>query len=134
MLDAYMQRLAQEMEVDLSSLKTATSGVYTIPVDQQTSVKITELPGFVTIDAVIATCPTKSTEEFYTNVLLGNLMGQGTGGATLSLNEQGNLLMLSHSLENNIDYKAFKDVLEDFLNTIDLWRSEIQDYEVGKKG
>lgn len=56
--------------------------------------------------------------------MLGNLFGQGTHKAVLGLTEDGNMLTLFKVVEYNIDYKQFRDALEDFINSVDFWREE----------
>lgn len=70
----------------------------------------------------------KDNEELFIHLLYANLFGQGTKGALLGLNESGNLLTLSRIIDYDVNFKEFRDVIEDFINTIDFWREESKKY------
>lgn len=73
----------------------------------------------------IGSLPEKKKEDFLVMIMKANFLGQGTGGATLGLKEDESFLTLSLSLPYEMNYKAFKDSLEDFVNFIDYWKKEI---------
>ena len=54
-----------------------------------------------------------------------NFLGQGTGDATIGLDENENFLTLSLVLPYDMNYKMFKDALEDFVNYLDYWKEEL---------
>ena len=58
-------------------------------------------------------------------LMKANLLGQGTGGATLAMDENENFLTLSLVLPYDMNYKTFKDALEDFANYLDFWKAEL---------
>lgn len=124
MLDDCMEKLKKEMELT-QSLNTDVPGTYSLPLDEGLSIGITSMGSGCVFTCNIIACPKQGEEEFYTLALLGDLFGQGTGGATLGLNEDGSLLTLSRGIDYNIEYKDFKDVLEEFINSVDFWRQEV---------
>ena len=129
MLEDCIKKLKEEMELT-RSLNTDVPGTYSLALDEGLSVTITSMgSGFVLTCNIIA-CPKHGEEEFYTLALLGDLFGQGTGGATLGLNEDGSLLTLSKGIDYNVEYKDFKDVLEDFINSVDFWRQEVLNHNM----
>lgn len=78
------------------------------------------------ISAVITTCgekgQEKSTAQLYQAAMLGNLFGVSTKQGVLGLSANGKNLTLCREIEYNCDYTDFKDILEEFLNTIEIWR------------
>lgn len=127
MLDRYIQQLTKEMEIE-GSLATDVPGVFAIPIDENVSAIVTSIPrGFTIRCAVIAIKP-ESEELFFTHALQANLFGQGTDGATLGLDSDAKKLILSREIDYNIEYKEFRDIIEDFLNSVDFWLDEAQSY------
>lgn len=76
------------------------------------------------ISAPLAPLPTNEREEFLLKVMKANYLGQGTGGATLGLREDESFLTLSLSLPYEMNYRAFKDAIEDFVNYVEYWKTE----------
>ena len=81
-------------------------------------------PGF-SLYSPISACPQQKREELYIHLMKANLFGQGTLGAAIGYEEKENLLTASYSFPYDMDYRAFKESVEDFANIIDYWRAEI---------
>lgn len=123
-----IQELQKEWELT-QPLRQDVPSVYTVPLDEGLSFTITGYgQGGVCLQSTIAKAPDKNLEEAYTQLLLGNLFGQGTKGALLGLNENGTQLTLSRTIGYDIDFQEFKDSVEDFINAIDFWRDEMMQY------
>lgn len=122
-LDVYMRQLAAELEVE-GSLATETLGEYKIPIADNLAVTITATNEGVAFSSLLAPCPKIKREPFFTHALLGNLFGQGTHGAVLGLRDEGQSVYLSHTLNSGIDYKTFRETLEDFMNSAEYWRGK----------
>lgn len=127
MLEPFIKQFSQEMELE-GSLATQVAGVFALPLEDNVSVTITDRPPGFSLSCALAPMPGKNEEACLTRVMLGNLFGQGTKGAVLGLNSEGNMLTLSQTIDYTINYKDFRDVLEDFVNSVDFWREEVQKY------
>ena len=77
----------------------------------------------------IGPLPQNKKEDFLMRVMKANFLGQGTGGAAIGLKEDESCLTLSLSLPYEMNYKAFKESLEDFVNYIGYWKQEIVQHE-----
>ena len=55
----------------------------------------------------------------------GNFLGQGTGGGVLAMDDNEKFLTLTLTMPYDINYKNFKETLEDFVNFADYWRQEL---------
>ena len=125
MLDALMKNLIQELDLGNIPLTSGhVSGTYTLPLDDDIKVVISAIPKGIFFHADIAPFPQTRGEVFAAEVMLGNLFGQGTRNAVLGLNAEGTGLTLSRVVDDHIEYKDFKNALEDFINVIDVWRTE----------
>lgn len=84
-------------------------------------------PG-VHFSAMIAPPPTKEMEEFLLKMMKANFLGQGTGGGVLGMNEDESFLTLSLSLPYEMNYRAFRDAIEEFVNYLEYWKTETAKY------
>lgn len=119
-----MDMLCREFE--LPSLLTEKKGVYVFPLESGNKIAITDLPPGYSFSCVLGECPVQNKEEFLSHVMFANLFGKGTNGAVLGLDENGNLLTLSQTVDYTTNYKAFKEKLEDFASTADFWSEELK--------
>lgn len=104
-------------------------GIYTVRLDEGVLFTISNFGNEgIVLNAQVAEVNPRAGEEFFSHLLLANLFGQGTKGALLGLNESGNLLTLSYTIDYDVNFKEFRDVVEDFINTIDFWREESKKY------
>ena len=127
MLEQFMKQFSKDLELE-KPLTSEIPGTYTIGLEEDFSVTITEIPNGLTFSSILCSCPKGREEEFLTHAMLGNLFGQGTKGAVLGLDDEGNQLILTRVVEYNVDYKEFRDIIEDFINSVDFWREEALNY------
>lgn len=124
MLDRFIPKFIQELELGDASLSAGVPGSYVIPLDEGLSVTLTDIPNGFIIKSNIATFPTAKQEAFATDAMLANLFGQGTCGSILGLTPDGGTLTLTRVVDYPIDYKEFRGLIEDFINMVDFWREE----------
>ena len=115
-------------------------GMETVPpVDEQKfhqmkigtfNIAMKDLDPGVYFSSNIGPLPKKKTEDFLMLLMKANFLGQGTGGATLGLKEDESFLTLSLSLPYEMNYKAFKDSLEEFANFVEFWKKESVRHEL----
>lgn len=124
MLETLMTQFAKDLELE-EPLNTDIPNVYAIPLEDDLAITLSPIDPFgFSIQCEISECPSDELESFYSELLHANLFGQGTKGAILGLNEEKNKLMLTQDIDYDIDYQTFSDIIEDFINTVDLWRDE----------
>jgi hypothetical protein len=128
LLDQYIQQLSKELELE-DQLRSDVPGIFALPLEEDVTVMISALAQGFALNCGFSHIPSGRLEDFFERVLLADLFFQGTKGAVLGLNEDGNLLTLSQNVEYQTDYREFRDVLEDFINTIDYWRGEVQNWK-----
>jgi hypothetical protein len=127
-LDTYIEQLIKEMELE-GGLATQVPGVFAFPLEEDLTIEISDRPPGFVLSCHLSSLPSTHQEELLTRLMLGNLFGQGTKGAVLGISEDGNVLTLTQVVDYNADYKEFRDILEDFVNTIDVWREETAKYQ-----
>lgn len=124
MLEIYIPKLVKDLKLGETTLASGVPGVYTLPLDEDLTINISELGAGVQLRSNIAPFPKANQEMFAARAMFGNLFGQGTHDAILGLSPDGNTLTLTRTIDYNIDYKEFRETLEDFIAAIDLWREE----------
>lgn len=126
MLEQLISTLAAELEFE-EIPKKEEGNVYHVPLNPQLIVRVQQLdpePG-LSFWGKIGPCPLVKREELFILLMKANFLGQGTGGSTIALDENENFLTLSLVLPYDMNYKMFKDALEDFANYLDYWSEEL---------
>ncbi len=130
MLDKFITELQQELQIE-GSLAGETPDTFNIPLGEDTSVILSPLPAGFSLTCNVIEAPKEREDIFLENALRANLFGQGTEGAILGLSEDGTHVTLIKSVDSPIDYKTFKEIVEDFLNSVEFWRGEVLTHNIG---
>lgn len=121
-----MQQFERELELEDGSLRGVSPGAYNLPL-QEAEIAIMFLPnGGFSLFCEFAVCPKEKEESIYYQSLVANVLGQETNGAAIGLNERGNMLTISQAVDYNMEYKDFKELLEDFVSTVGFWQERIK--------
>lgn len=126
MLADWMKKIADEIG-EGSVLTSEKVGAYSIPLNEDTLIEIIEKPEGFTLFCNMCPCPIKREEEFFSEMLQGNLFGKATAGAVLGLSGDGKRVTASREISSYADYKEFRDALEDFMNVVDFWLDEMRE-------
>ncbi len=119
----------QQQEADSTQIPLEISEIestYTLEVE---GIEITisdSSPSLLLSSTIPLQSYTSNTEELFTDLLRGNFMGQATRNATLGLNEDGSNIVVSHLTFGIKSYRAFRNSIEDFINTACFWKSRIE--------
>lgn len=122
-LDQFMQQLSKEFNLE-PPLSPEAPGIYLYPLENALTVEISTVqPVGIAFNCKLGSLHKKEKEEqLFEEMMVANLFGQGTRGATLGLDENESLT-LSRTFDYQMDYQTFKDNLEDFVNVVDFWGS-----------
>lgn len=124
MLEQFVKTIVQDLEMEEIPQKEA-GNVYQLQLNLQMTITLQELDPGLSLWSRIGPCPTAKREDLFIFLMKANFLGQGTGGSTIALDENENFLTLSSVLPYDMNYKMFKDSLEDFANYLDYWREEL---------
>lgn len=127
MLENFMKDIAKELELE-NPLTSEVPGVYVFPLDEEIKIYISTILQGIYLES---TFPYSSShqEELFARFLLANLFGGETNGAVLGLTEDGKSVKLSQLIAGSVNYKSFKEALEDFVNIVDFWHEEVLTYK-----
>ncbi len=124
MLEQHLKRLFEDLELSATPMK-GEGDVYTVSLNDALKVEIKELDPGLSFYTVLGTIPDAKKEELFIYLMKANFLGQGTGGGTIALDEEEKFLTLSLVLPYDMNYKTFKEALEDFVNYAEYWKQEL---------
>ena len=124
MLEILLKTLTAELSIE-TPLKIDGQKFYVFSLNPDLEIKVKELDPGLVFHGRIGPCPKVKKEELFTYLMKANFLGQGTGGGCIGLDENENFLTLSCVLPYDMNYKVFRDALEDFVNYIDYWKTEL---------
>lgn len=118
-----MTKLFSELHIDGEIPKD----METISLDlDTTSIDITNEPPGIQLSADLGPINEETNnEELYSKLLRGNFLGQATSGSVLGLDESASHIIIHHEHPIIRSYREFRDVIEDFVNTVSFWREEM---------
>lgn len=124
-IEHLVQKLAEELHLDATPQKDK-NGYYQLNIQSNTSICIKDLcPGLFFSAKMIELPKGKSHEALYIYLMQANTLGRGTGGSAIGIDATEKYLTLSQSLPFELDYVAFYETVEDFVNYIDYWKQKI---------
>lgn len=85
-------------------------------------------PG-VLFKSTIGAMVSSPNENFFMYLMKANFLGQGTGGSVISLSPDEKFLTLTNLIPYEVNYRIFRDKLEDFVNYLEYWKGEIKKTE-----
>lgn len=92
---------------------------------EETHVTLTDKPPGMSLSANLGLLEPENPAEAYSKILMGNFLGLATKRAALGLDETGKNLLLSASVPTVRSYREFRDIVEDFVNTVVFWKKEL---------
>lgn len=84
-----------------------------------------EMPKGFSMWGPIGQVPQKNKEDFYLFLMRANFLGQGTNGYVLGMDQEEKHLTLSSYIPYELDFKQFKETVEDFINFLSYWQDEL---------
>lgn len=125
MLNSFMQILSKELELD-PPLEPSAPGLYEYFLNDDLVVTLTVLqPEGYVLASNLGPYPKGKEEAFFEEMMDANLFRRDTLGASLGIDDNGNML-LTRTIDYQIEYPEFKEILEDFFATIEFWREKAQ--------
>lgn len=124
MIEQHITRLIEDLH--LPPIPKDPSGAFSIPLQPDVSVSITDLSPGCLLRSVLGPIPETNREELFTYVMKANFLGQGTGEQTIGIDPEEKFLTLSRIIPYEINYPKFKEILEEFVNYLLYWKEEIR--------
>ncbi len=130
MLEIIFHDLEKHMGLKAHKDTKGLLGTYYIKIGNEFDVWIKALEPGIVLKSVISSLTTGSDHEtLFIYLMKANFIGQGTGGGVISLDPEEKFLTLSLIMPYEVNYRIFRDRLEDFVNYLDFWKSELKRLE-----
>jgi hypothetical protein len=123
---SYVKQLACELEFD-EKLEQDAFGAYNIAFSKTLRINIATINDGFYFSSNLGSCPEKNSEEFFILIMHANLFGIGTGGGVIGLSQEGKTIFFSLYYPQKTSYKQFKDLVEEFVNWVDMWQKKSED-------
>ena len=133
-LEPLIQQLFEELEMGPLSEKDVIQKnplTFALELDEELTLSLKEEKGAFYMHSAVTTPSPEKEAEVYQRVMEANLFGIETRGARLGLEKEGKTITLSCDMPEKMDYTAFRDSVEDFVNVVHYWREEIATYSEG---
>jgi hypothetical protein len=126
LLESILADFEKHLGVRAVKGKDEMQGFFQIDIDLKTQVWVKDLDPGVFFRSTIAPLPSSGLEDLFMYLSKANFLGQGTGGGVISIEPGENFLTLGLNIPYEVNYKIFRDKLEDFVNYLEFWKSEIE--------
>jgi hypothetical protein len=127
MLQQWLDSFTEEFSLPVTKLNAEKSCTLSLSSSIPLSFKDLETSGYVT--SHILSLPKEHLEELFIFLMKANLLGQGTGPATIGIDASEKFLTLSMHIPYEGNYRLFKEQLEDFVNYLLYWREEVPKFQ-----
>ena len=132
MLDEYTERLSKE--IDLEIKKDLDKNLYELIINENVEVTVKDLEPGVLFFSRMTVVHKDFREELFTYIMRANLLGVGTFDSVIGMESDEKFLTLSRAMPYEVNYSTFKEALETFVNTLNVWREEVTEkYEQAKQ-
>ncbi len=129
MLKELLQKLATDLSQDLDSFVQEEKGVIHLKMGANPDVVLRELKPGLVFTSTIGAIPKERKEELFSFLMHANVLGQGTGGAAIGMDEYEKFLTLCLNLNYDINYTEFKARVEEFSNFTVYWQEELKRFK-----
>ena len=128
MLQEFLKKLCGELDI-APVPKLNEKRFYSFRLAEGVEAQLRDLDPGVALTGDIISCPEKRREDLFIFLMRANLLGQGTGGCRIGLDPNEKVLTLSLGLPYELNYQAFRETVEDFINYLIYWREEVAKFE-----
>lgn len=126
MLEGLLHDIEKHLGLKAVKGQKELQGKWTIKVSDREEVVLHELNPGIHFHGVIAPLPLGNREDLFIYLMQANFLGQGTGGCVIGLDPNDQHLTLSMTIMYDLNYRIFKDKLEEYFNYLGYWREEVK--------
>lgn len=130
MLEIIFHELEKHLGLKAYKDEKGLLGPYCLQIGDQIDVWVKGLEVGIVLKGVIGPLvPSTDNETLFIYLMKANYIGQGTGGGVIALDPDEKFLTLSLIMPYEVNYRIFRDRLEDFVNYLDFWKSDLKRLE-----
>ena len=106
------------------------NNLFYLTINPRNQIVLSELHPGIYLSCPIMPLPELGNKEaLFIYLMKANLLGQGTGGSAIGIDAKEKFLTLSLTLPYEVNYKIFRERIEDFMNYLDFWREEVPRFQ-----
>jgi hypothetical protein len=125
MLEHLITEFTEKLHLPLN-LEKNTEGYYAVSLNDTTELLFKDLKPGLTCKSVLGALPIEgSLEDLYILLMKANFLGQGTKQGAIAIDDNIKTLIFTLSIPEELNYRLFKEVIEDFVNYLDYWKKRI---------
>jgi len=128
MVQGFLEKLCAELSI-APVPKLNEKKFFSLRFAPGVEIALSDLHPGVAMQAAISACPKLRREDLFIYLMRANLLGQGTGGARIGLDGDEKNLTLSLGLPYEMNYHAFKEAFEEFVNHLIYWRDVVAKFD-----
>lgn len=114
-------------ELNVEGISSISKDIPSISFDAEgVSITLTDESPGMEISATLGELQTEEMGEVFSLLLQGNLLSITTKKPCIGLDETGAKVVLSSSIPTVRSYREFRDGIEDFVNAVAFWKSELK--------
>ncbi|MBI5346866.1 MAG: type III secretion system chaperone [Chlamydiae bacterium] len=122
-MEKLLKKLSDDLKIEVKHQEKDKS--YLININPEARVKLWKKEKKIFLKSDLILCPMQKREMLFIELMKANLLGKITGECAIGLDQDEKYLTLSMTLPYEINYSLFKERLEDFVNYLIYWKSEI---------
>jgi hypothetical protein len=116
-------------ELDLPTPALNERKAFPFVLGKEVEVEIRDLEPGVSFFSKMCLCPVKAREDLFMVLMRANYLGQSTGATRIGMSGDEKYLTLSSSMPYELNYRTFRESLEDFINFLLYWREEVEKFK-----
>jgi hypothetical protein len=122
-----LTKLSEELKI--GPIKENKDKIYELPVNSETHITIYNKNPYIFLRANVSDMPETKKEDLLIYLMKANLLSQGTGGSKIGLSDNEKTLTLLFRMDYEVDYKQFKENIEEFINYLNFYKEEVIKYK-----
>lgn len=126
MLKQYLTTLAARFSFPLEE-KEKPERLFLLTIDEETKLTFIETSSGFKVNSLITETPKDLSEELLILLLKANFLGQGTKGGVIGLSEFETHFLFTKVVDEISSDLEFKEMVEDFVNYLNYWKSRINE-------
>lgn len=122
MLEEFIEKICKKLKIE--PVEVIGKSV-SLSINEEINVNIKELKKGFFFTSIIKACPGENREELFLKIMQENFALQRGGRSIIGLDKNEKNLTLSLNIPYEVNYKKFKESVEEFANYLLFWRKEI---------
>jgi hypothetical protein len=122
-----LTKLSEELKID--PIKENKDKIYELPINSEILITIYDKNPYIFLRSNVSDMPETKKEDLLIYLMRANLLNQGTKGSKIGLSDNEKTLTLLFRIDYEVEYKQFKENIEEFINYLNFYKEEVIKYK-----